>query len=231
MRNDITSIPISEVFEPRDGCPICRLRNTLEDRVVDYITGAAMMEPDVRQETNRLGFCYEHFEMMMKKRNRLGVALIMESHLEEIEKQIFNGLPLIGKSSIKQAKSAGQALCTCFVCKQIDWAMERMLATVCRLWENERDFRKLFDEQPALCLPHFSLLTEAAEKNMGKKNLPDFTNSASKLCKAYLTELRRDVSHFCRMFDYRNGGNNADWGNSRDSIERGVWWLTSRIPK
>lgn len=45
MRDDITSIPISEVFEPRDGCPICRLRNTLEDRVVEYITGAAMMEP------------------------------------------------------------------------------------------------------------------------------------------------------------------------------------------
>ena len=57
MRDDITSIPISEVFEPRDGCPICRLRNTLEDRVVEYITGAAMMEPDVRIETNKQGLC------------------------------------------------------------------------------------------------------------------------------------------------------------------------------
>ena len=43
-----------------------------------------------------------------------------------------------------------------------------MLATICRLWENERDFRRLFEEQPALCPPHFSLLTEAAAKNMGK---------------------------------------------------------------
>ena len=38
MREDITSIPVSEVFEPRDGCPICRLRDTLEDRVVDYLS-------------------------------------------------------------------------------------------------------------------------------------------------------------------------------------------------
>ena len=75
MRDDITSIPISEVFEPRDGCPICRLRNTLEDRVVEYITGAAMMEPDVRIETNKQGFCIDHYRMMLKKRNRLGVAL------------------------------------------------------------------------------------------------------------------------------------------------------------
>ena len=60
MREDITSIPISEVFEPQDGCPLCRLREMLEERIAVYITGAAMMEPDVRQETNRLGFCNPH---------------------------------------------------------------------------------------------------------------------------------------------------------------------------
>ena len=31
MRYDITNIPIAEVFEEGDGCPICRLRNTLEN--------------------------------------------------------------------------------------------------------------------------------------------------------------------------------------------------------
>lgn len=108
MRDDITSIPISEVFEPRDGCPICRLRNTLEDRVVEYITGAAMMEPDVRIETNKQGFCIDHYRMMLKKRNRLGVALILESHLDEMEKRIYAGPPLLGKSAKNQAKAAGR---------------------------------------------------------------------------------------------------------------------------
>lgn len=230
MRNDITSIPVSDVFEPREGCPICRMRDTLENRVVEYITGAAMMEPDVRIETNRLGFCIDHYRMMLDKRNRLGVALMLESHLEEMEKQVFAGKPLIGKSSGKQAKSAGKAAGTCFVCQQVDWAMDRMLATVCRLWENESDFRKLFDEQPVLCLPHFSLLVQSAETNMGKKNIPDFSKAAARLCHAYLTGLRGDVSHFCRMFDYRNNGEDADWGNSKDSIERAVWWLTAREP-
>ena len=54
MREDICSIPISEIFEPKDGCPFCRMRDMLEDRMATYITGAAMMEPDVRVETNRL---------------------------------------------------------------------------------------------------------------------------------------------------------------------------------
>lgn len=55
MREDICSIPISEIFEPKDGCPFCRMRDMLEDRMATYITGVAMMEPDVRVETNRLG--------------------------------------------------------------------------------------------------------------------------------------------------------------------------------
>ena len=230
MREDITSIPVSEVFESKDGCPICRMRDLLEKRVVDYITGAAMMEPDVRIETNRLGFCYDHYAMMLGQRNRLSVALTLESRLDELEKQVFAGLPVFGKSS-KQAKSAGQASSTCFVCQQVDWAMERMLATVCRLWESERDFRQLFEQQPVLCLPHFSLLVDKAAGCMSKKNAPDFSKAAALLCHQYLQELRGDVAHFCKMFDYRNNGQDADWGNSRDSIERAVWFLTSRSPK
>ena len=231
MREDITSIPISEVFEPRDGCPICRMRDMLEARVVDYITGAAMMEPDVRIETNKQGFCFPHYQMMLAKRNRLGVALMLESHLDELDKQIFAGLPLLGKSGKKQGKDAGQAAGSCFICRQVDWAMERMLDSVCRLWENERDFRRLFEEQPVLCLPHFSRLTEVAGLKMSTKYAPDFAKAAAALCRNYLTELRGDVSHFCKMFDYRNTGEDADWGNSKDSIERAVWWLTSREPK
>lgn len=231
MREDITSIPVSEVFEPKDGCPICRMRRMLEDRIIEYITGAAMMEPDVRIETNRLGFCFDHFQMMMKNRKRLSVALILESHLAEMEKQVFQGAPILGKSAKKQGQSAGKAAESCFVCQKIDWSMERMLSTICRLWVDEKDFRRLFEEQTVLCLPHFSLLTQTAAQKMDKKYAPEFIKAASRLCRNYLSDLQADVSHFCKMYDYRNVGENADWGNSKDSIERAVWWLTSRYPQ
>ncbi len=231
MRADITNIPISEVFDPKEGCPICRMRNMLEQRMAEYITGAAMMEPDVRIETNRLGFCYDHFRMILKQRNRLGVALILESHLDEMEKAIFKGgLPLVGTGAKSQAKKAAARTETCFICNQVDWAMERMLATVCRLWESEREFRRLFEEQEALCLPHFTQLVSRAQKNMNKHSINDFSKAAAALSKQYLETLRGDVSHFCKMFDYRNSGEGADWGNSRDSVERAIWFLTSREP-
>ena len=53
MKDTIYTIPVSEVFEPKEGCPLCRMRDTLEERCLEYIMGAAMMEPDVRQDTNR----------------------------------------------------------------------------------------------------------------------------------------------------------------------------------
>lgn len=230
MRYDITNIPVTEVFEQGDGCPICRLRNTLEDRAVEYITGAAMMEPDIRIETNKKGFCLHHYRMMLKRRNRLSVALMLESHLDEMEKQIFAGLPLIGKGARKQAKSAAKTTGGCYVCDQMNEAMQKMLATVCRTWENQRDFQQLFEKQDCLCLPHFSALVETAEGCVSKKELSYFARAAANLAQKYLTELRGDVHHFCEMYDYRNTGEDADWGNSKDSIERAIWYLTTREP-
>lgn len=231
MREDITSIPVSEVFEPKDGCPICRMRDLLEKRVAEYITGAAMMEPDVRIETNKLGFCIDHYRLILKQRNRLGVALMLESHLAELEETVFQGAPLIGKSAKRQAKSAIEHTGTCFLCRQVEWAMQRMLATVCRLWENESDFRTLFSEQPSLCLPHFTALVSAAEAGgMRKKRVPEFAKAAATISRNTLQELHGDVAHFCKMFDYRSSSEGADWGNSRDSLERAVRYLTTRLP-
>lgn len=222
MRDDIVSIPISEVFEPKDGCPLCRLREMLEERVADYITGAAMMEPDVRIETNRLGFCHAHYRRLLAQRKRLSVALMLQSHLAEVEKTAFS-TGFSGKP--KKVKEKAK---TCFSCSQIDKNMERFAANICRLWERESDFRRLYAEQPVLCLPHCRLLTEAADANLPKKLQAEFEKQTAALAQQYLTTLQEDVSHFCKMFDYRNSGADADWGNSKDSVERAIWFLTAQ---
>jgi len=83
MKENICSIPINDVFLPKDGCPMCRMRDMLEQRKAEYITGSAMMEPNVRIKTNEQGFCYRHFAMMVKLGKRLSNALILESHLQK----------------------------------------------------------------------------------------------------------------------------------------------------
>lgn len=50
-----------------------------------------MMEPDVRIKTNEQGFCKTHYDMMFTRKNRLGMALMLESHLAEIKKEVTRG--------------------------------------------------------------------------------------------------------------------------------------------
>ena len=227
MKENIYTIPGSEVFEPRCGCPLCRLRDTLEQRCIDYIMGAAMMEPDIRIKTNEQGFCADHYGMMLKLKNRLSLALMLESHLAELKKGKYGDIRK--KAKTKKAKRDGVKTVndSCYVCDTIQWAMEKMISTVLRQYQADGDFKKLFSEQEYLCLPHLEMLLCAAEDEMPKKALPEFSAEAVSLADKYLEAVLGDVSHFCKMFDYRNSGKDADWGNSRDSIERAVALLAS----
>lgn len=224
MKEDLCSIPINEVFEPRDGCPICRMRDVLEDRMATYITGAAMMEPDVRVETNRLGFCTRHFDQILARGSRLSVALILESLFQEVELEAFPE-----KAPVKKVLAAlNRRESSCFVCENLDRNMNHLLGSLVALWQSQEEFRTLYSSQPYICLPHYKLLLEAGQR-MGKKNFQIFQADTTRLASQYVHSLSQDVTHFCRMFDYRNAG--GDWGNSRDAIERAITCLTSRTPE
>lgn len=225
MREDICSIPINDVFMPKDGCPLCRMRDMLEQRMAEYITGAAMMEPDVRICTNEQGFCYNHFEMMLKTGSRLSNALILQSHLKKISTDLISD-NVKGKPDKKQLAKLEYVINDCFVCNQIKDSMGKMLNSVFAMWQKSEEFRQLYSEQEYICMNHYSMLMSAAIKGVSSKVLPDFYSETAKLCGGYLKVLYGDITHFCSMFDYRNS--NADWGNSKDSIERAIEFLTSR---
>lgn len=226
MRESLLTIPISEVFDPKEGCPLCRMRDMLETRTVEYIMGAAMMEPDVRIETNRAGFCHTHLSQMMKQKNRLSLALMLQTHLEQTSREIFSRKKLFeGKNAKKQKLS--QINESCFVCEKIDWGMERLMKTFFEMYGNE-DFKKLLNEQEFICLPHYDLLLRIAPSYLKKDMLSEFEKDIGSLTGKYIEALYGDVSHYCTMYDYRNTGKDADWGNSKDSIERAAKFLTSR---
>ena len=140
MRESILTIPVSEIFEPKDGCPICTMRNMLEKRTIEYIMGAAMMEPDVRIETNRLGFCKTHYDQMLAQKNRLSLALMLQTHLQELDKSVFAKNTLFESKTAKQ-KKVSQINEDCFVCSNIDCGMSRLMVTVFGLYVKANDLR------------------------------------------------------------------------------------------
>lgn len=226
MREDICSIPVNDVFLPKDGCPFCRMRDMLEDRMATYITGAAMMEPDVRVETNRLGFCTEHFNQILARGSRLSVALILESLLQTVHDEVF---PQGGKVQPKKVAAAVHSREEhCFVCENIEKNTAHLLDSTLKLWQTDPDLQKLYGEQPYICLSHYGMVMEAAQK-LPRKVFPQFEQVTTGLAKTYLEQVNADITHFCRMFDYRNAG--GDWGNSKDAIERAIRYLVSREPE
>ena len=224
MEPSLYTIPVQEIFEPMEGCPFCRLHSMLEDRCVDYILGAAMMEPSIRQETNRMGFCNDHLSLMLQRNNKLPFALLMQSHLEHLQKELFSGS--IFSSPVKKAAKSAEE--TCYVCNRIDKAFDQIMSNTLVMFERDADFRALFAKQEHLCLPHYRMLM-AKIATRPKKEAAAEIKAAQALCKKTLDPLCEDVTHFTKMFDYRNRG--GDWKNSRDANERATWFLTAKPPR
>lgn len=185
-----------------------------------------MMEPDVRVETNRLGFCHQHFEQILQRGSRLSVALILESLLDEAGKDI---LPEDDKLAPKKILAAADRRAhSCFVCENVEKNMQHLSATVIKLWQSEPEFRTLYSRADAHLACRITASFWLLRRKCRVKTFSRLRQKPSALQKTISDTVKADTTHFCRMFDYRNAG--GDWGNSRDAIERAITYLTSREP-
>lgn len=227
MKENICTIPINDIFKETDGCPICRMYEMVEKQYVEYITGSAMMAPNIRVITNEKGFCHKHYEMTIKTGPKLSNALLMQTRLDYIRQ---NMVP--GKTSLKPSKSQLESIAniknSCYICDRIDADIDHLLSTVYVQFSADSEFVELFKKQEYLCLNHYELLHRGAAKKGGikSKDMKAFCEITNALCKNYLDSLYDDVTHFTTMFDYRNAG--KDFKNSKDSVERSVKFITSK---
>ena len=222
-------IPVTEAFEatagkPECGCPLCRLYKKLQEDELDIILGASMMEPDIRIKTNEQGFCLTHYNMMLGRRRMLGMGLMMESHLAEVEKKL-RGPAVLGDRRASALNALGRLECDCYVCGRINKNLTAMISTAVYLYESEDEFRDKFKAQPFFCLPHYTKMLTYASKKMNKRLFSQFFDTAQKIEEKYIDTLNADVSWFCKKFDYRY--ENEPWGNAKNSVERAIKFLES----
>lgn len=217
MRESIYTIPLTDVFGEQDGCPVCRMRAMLEMRCIEYIMGAAMMEPDIRINTNKYGFCGEHLSMMLKQKNRLSLALLLETHLDEL---IHVHMPPSGKKGqLSPAK-------TCFVCREIDEAMGKLLQNTARTAAADPSFASMVTNQPYYCLAHYEALCGAFRDTLPKKAAVSLVQAVTEREKAYFQLLRRDVHAFTLTFDYRSTQEDKNNERTKTAVERTVQALS-----
>jgi len=255
MRYHIDTIPVWDAMKLDGECLLCALERRTELGEAERYLGASVMEPDVRVKVNEKGFCRHHHAMLYGMSNRLGHALMLESHTietrERTEKickklnsaaETLKGIGLSGKLAGKAkgpcaavrecAEELDKMAGSCLMCETIEENMRRYLHTFLHLYQNDTDFRSRLANSKGLCLPHTARLLEAAEEELNPKELGELVSVVAKVQKENLDRIQEEISWFIKKFDYRY--EKESWGNSKDAVERTVnkmrGWCVGKEP-
>ena len=246
MRYHIDTIPVWDAAKLDGECLLCALRRKTELGEAERYLGASVMEPDTRVQVNDLGFCREHQVMLYGKSNRLGHALMLESHMIETRQRLEKRFSALRKAAEKCAASpialtrAGASAKkdldkaideilsmsrTCIMCRSIDENMARYMQTFFHLYKNDSEFRRRFTSSKGVCLPHLAQLVENARSELSGRELAEFVTMLTNLEQQNMDRMQEDISWFIKKFDYRYA--NEPWKNSSDAVPRTVNKLRS----
>ncbi len=242
MKEKIYTIPLNEAFETNCECALCHLEKQLEKEAVEYSLGAAMMEPDFRIESNEKGFCNAHYSMMFSMPNKLSLALILDTHLEELSKkfdslsQDFDNLTteknkLFKKTSVSADKISewfNKNKTSCVICDKVNTTMKRYIEVFFYMWTHDENFKNKVVSSKGFCLSHFDMLFENSFKYLNKKEASEFLNIIYKKEKEELGRIREDIHKFTLKFDYRN--KDMEWGTAIDAPKRTIEKISGYIP-
>lgn len=228
MKEQLYTIPVSEALEKDCECPLCAMRQSLEKASIEYTLGPSYMEDDVRMVTDKVGFCATHVRELYKQQNRLGLALILKTHMDctikEVEK--LSKAPMTGGGLFKKKAEAplveymNKLECSCFVCERVEKVFDRYIATIFYLYERESEFRKKLAGAKGFCNKHYALLYAEAPNYLSGNMLSEF---GEMLNQAYLENMKRvrdDLDWFIDKFDYRYA--DEPWKNSKDALPRTI---------
>lgn len=243
MKEQIYTIPVNEVYDTDCECPLCELEKRLERETLDYALGAAMMEPDFREQSNKNGFCNHHFGMLFTMQNKLALALILDTHLEEIRKRIDTlskgARSLSEKKGGLFKKSGASDFCVslsktlsdidsgCIVCDKITHTMQRYADVLLYMWANDTEFKAKFERSKGVCLKHMKLLADMSEKSLSNAKAAEFLSALYKKQAEELNRIQEDIHKFTLKFDYRN--KDMEWGTAHDAPIRTIEKITGFI--
>ncbi len=243
MKEQLYTIPLNEAMDAGDECPFCYIERSVEQDLLDYVLGpgSSYMEADMREITDKTGFCRAHFKKMFDYGNTLGNAWILKTHYQrmigEMQKQFSSFTP--GKSSLRDKLKknmqgsnpigvwVAEKESSCYICQEYRKTYERYLDTFFYLYRQDENFRAKVKNSKGFCLSHFGDLCNA-DHLLSDREKQDFYETVLPLMEKNMKRLAEDVSWLVEKFDYRN--KDADWKNSRDAIQRGMQKLKGGHP-
>ncbi len=237
MKEELYTIPVNEAIEQDGECLLCTLNKKLESDILNYILGPSYMEEDIRGETDKIGFCREHYRQMYAAQNRLGVALMIDTHLKNLRSDLKSLLDgdktssgrrrgLFKKSSEvpESAEYLHNIESSCYACNRMKLRMNSYIDTFFYLWKREQEFRGKVLNSKGFCISHLRMLIDEARKRLSDDKYAEFIKSVSEIQLKNLEELEKDIDWFIQKFDYRF--KDEPWKNSKDALPRAILKLS-----
>ena len=179
MKEQIHTIPISDAFENAGECPFCYIEKRTEDHVMDFVLGhgASYMEADIREMTDKEGFCRSHFKKMFDYGNSLGNAWILKTmymrHIEEMNKAFKDFKPdaAPSKGGLFKKASSGNSITdwinkresTCFICDSVNKTFNAYMKTFFTMYEKDPELKEKLKNTKGFCLDHLKVVLEGAD--------------------------------------------------------------------
>ncbi len=234
MAEKIYAIPVNDAFDKDCECPVCLLYRDIEDDAISFTIGPSYMDDKFRLQTDELGFCARHMQMLYDRENRLGLALMMKTHMEKTNREI----EALSKHTLKQGifKKKNPPVVdyvkkletTCFVCARVNQLYERYIFTVLYLYRTDKAFREKYKSSKGFCTKHFGKLLEDAPKELSGKLLDEFNAVTTELYLENMKRVHDDVEWFINKFDYNY--RDEPWKNAKDAEIRGMTKLNGILP-
>lgn len=228
MKEQLYTIPVNDAFAKDSECPICEMFKELEKNAVEFTMGPSYMEDDIREVTDKVGFCTEHVKKLLKMENKLGISLVLHSHMVKTNKDIkklaesnTKGSTLFKKKDISPLTDYLNTLnSSCFVCNRIEDTFKRYIRTIHYLWEKEDSFKKKYAASKGFCTKHYQKLLEEAKNNLSGANLDGFIDETNRIYMENMQRVTDDLEWFIDKFDYRH--KDEPWKNSKDALPRAI---------
>lgn len=244
MKETLYTIPLTDAFNATDECPFCFIERNVEQDLLDLVLGssASYMESDMRDQTDKAGFCRTHFKKMFDYGNTLGNGWILKTHYMHMNKELDKQVKMFSRSKtsfmdkMKKSTDSMNSMAawvkeqekSCYICKSFETTYQRYLDTFFFMYKKDGEMTEMLKKSKGLCLHHFGDLCAAADLQLNEKQKDELFPLLFDLMQDNMKRVGEDVAWLVEKFDYRN--KDADWKNSKDAIQRGMQKLWGGYP-
>ncbi|MCI8516312.1 MAG: hypothetical protein HFG75_05500 [Hungatella sp.] len=232
MKEKLYTIELHDALTSGDECPFCWLERKLEEAAIEFVLGSSYMESDIRDQTDKRGFCRRHTKAMFDYGNTLGNAWILKTRMvylrERLKKEMgeFSPQPASVLSRIKRKEGQETSVSAwirreeshCYVCDRVNETYERVLDTFVHQVKHEKEFLDLVKAGKGFCIHHFADLVEVCEKKLGKKEQDLVFPRLFEQMNRELDRIQEDIDWLIEKYDYTNA--DKSWKNSQDAVQR-----------